>query len=211
MYAQPYTIVLHFMSFVKIPGRYFRTIGQNWGYTADMSDFSDWLNSQLDDRGWSFRELSRRSGLSTTQISDIANDKINPGLESCVSIARAFALPPEDILRRAGRLPALPPAVQEEQEAISLMRCLPSATRTIALNILRTLAGAGLPPAPTYTINEESPTYEPDPLTAELLTTFRQLPEEWQQEALNEIERLKRYANQVRIIGDENEKETPTP
>ena len=167
---------------------------------AQTVHFSDWLNTQLSDRGWSLRELSRRSGLSTTHISDIANQKTTPGLDSCVSIARALNLAPENLLRLAGHLPPLPAPVQEEQEALTLIRRLPAATRTIALNILRTLAGAQTPPA--YTVNEDPTPYTPDPLTTELLHQFQQLPDHWQQEAINEIKRLQHYA-EIRIIGDE--------
>lgn len=68
-------------------------------------DFSTWLQNELDTRGWTKAELSRRSGISASQVTRIMNREQNPGQESLESIARALRLPPETVLRAAGLLP----------------------------------------------------------------------------------------------------------
>ncbi len=51
-------------------------------------------------------ELARRSGLSQGLISQILNGQRKPGVEACAGFARAFHLPTEDVMRRAGLLSA---------------------------------------------------------------------------------------------------------
>ena len=87
-------------------------------------DLAAWLTGEVERRGWSLRELGRRSGLSGAVISDVARGQQRPGLRFCVQIAGALGLPPEGVLRRAGLLPPLPPAVEEEQEAVVMLRQL---------------------------------------------------------------------------------------
>lgn len=67
-----------------------------------------WITEELKQRGWSFRELGRRAGVSHATISNIVSGQSKPGLEFCVSIARAFNVPAETVLRRAGLLQARP-------------------------------------------------------------------------------------------------------
>lgn len=51
------------------------------------------------------RELARRSGLSVAMVSEVLNDNTNPGLKFCTGIARAYDVPPETVLRMAGKIP----------------------------------------------------------------------------------------------------------
>lgn len=67
--------------------------------------FGDWLQGELNNRGWDQAELARRSGISTAQISRIVTGGRQPGRSSIDGIARALRLPPEDVLRQAGILP----------------------------------------------------------------------------------------------------------
>jgi transcriptional regulator with XRE-family HTH domain len=67
-----------------------------------MNDFVDWLNEELNERGWGQNELARRAGVSGGSISHIVNRRKNPGFDVCVGIAEAFSMPPEAVLRRAG-------------------------------------------------------------------------------------------------------------
>lgn len=117
-------LVLSTLTGQNIPKMY-ELAEYTWNMSANSDTFSQWLNTELTDRGWSFRELSRRSGISTTHISEMANDRRAVGFDSCVSIARAFGLPPEQVLRRAGKLPPQPPAVTEEKEAGAILRIIP--------------------------------------------------------------------------------------
>ena len=67
--------------------------------------FAKWLEDQIKGRKWTRSELARRAGVSSAAISDVMNQNRNPGVELCSGIARAFSLPPEEVLRRAGLLP----------------------------------------------------------------------------------------------------------
>ncbi|MFC1923561.1 helix-turn-helix domain-containing protein [Chloroflexota bacterium] len=62
-----------------------------------MSDFSDWLTEELNERGWNKSELVRRSGLSTGYTYRIVNGKVNPGADACRGIALALDIPVETI------------------------------------------------------------------------------------------------------------------
>ncbi|NIP97515.1 MAG: helix-turn-helix transcriptional regulator [Akkermansiaceae bacterium] len=171
-----------------------------------MVTFGDWLAATIKERGWNQSELARRANISQATLSRLIGETRQPGPDVCLSLARALNIPPETLFKHAGLLPPDPTPVSQEKEALSLFRRLPETARQLILTQLRALAGAGHPqgytPAPAVT--EEPVPYTPDPLTTELLDTFRQLPEEWQQEALHELQRLRRYSTYtVRIIGDE--------
>jgi len=70
-----------------------------------MDKFAEWVNSEVERRGWSFRETARRAGLSATAVSQVVGGQANPGLDFCIGLARALKIPPEQVLRRAGLLP----------------------------------------------------------------------------------------------------------
>jgi transcriptional regulator with XRE-family HTH domain len=117
-----------------------------------MSKLSDFLNDEIEDRGWSKRELARRSGISSAQVTDVMNERAKAGAEFCVSVARALGEEPEDMLRLAGILPPLPPAVKEEREAVRLFRRFDPPARGMILTTLRCLLG--LPSAPSRALEE---------------------------------------------------------
>jgi transcriptional regulator with XRE-family HTH domain len=71
----------------------------------DDNEMVVWLNEQLNERGWSMRELARRSGLSHAVISLVLSKHNAPGLDFCVGVARALDVPPENVLRMAGLIP----------------------------------------------------------------------------------------------------------
>jgi transcriptional regulator with XRE-family HTH domain len=68
--------------------------------------FTDWIESQLRSRGWNPAELARRSGITPPQVSRVLSGARGPGPEFCLGVARAFQMPPEDVYRMAGLLPA---------------------------------------------------------------------------------------------------------
>ena len=47
-------------------------------------EFVDWLIRQVEARGWSYRELSRRAGLSPSAVSKVVSRERNPGFDFCV-------------------------------------------------------------------------------------------------------------------------------
>ena len=117
-----------------------------------MTQISEWLEQQLQARGWSSSELARRAGISQSSVSNVLTGKQIPGLEFCKGVARALDLRTEELLQRAGHLPPMPEPVVEEQEALRLLRGLNGPMRGVALSLLRALdgsmAGSGAAPGP---------------------------------------------------------------
>ena len=66
-----------------------------------MNDFANWLNEQIDKRGWSQNELARRAGVSHAQVSNVIGG-YKAGEDFCVGVARAFGLTRREVFARAG-------------------------------------------------------------------------------------------------------------
>lgn len=72
-------------------------------------EFTEWLQNELNKRGWSQRELVRRSDeygnkISKTQLTNILLGKRNAGPDSCIAIAQTLELPRETVFRARGWL-----------------------------------------------------------------------------------------------------------
>ncbi len=88
-------------------------------------NFGSWLQSALDKRGWNQSELSRRSGISTGQISRLINGSRQPGLDNLTAIAEALGIPPENILREIGTWPEKKDGSPTVEEANFVLQKLP--------------------------------------------------------------------------------------
>ena len=73
--------------------------------TNEREKFASWLVLQLEERGWSNRELSRRAGVSSTAINDAVSGQGAITAKFCRKISRALQVPLEETMRRAGLLP----------------------------------------------------------------------------------------------------------
>ena len=73
-------------------------------FPVTITDFAEWLEKELIEQKVTQAELSRRSGISPSQISKILNMQSSPGPEACTAIARALDLPEEEVFRHAGLL-----------------------------------------------------------------------------------------------------------
>jgi len=108
-------------------------------YTNIMNnDFTDWLSTELRERGWTIAELARRGSISRATLSYVLNGQNPPAFKNCVAIAKGFKMQPEEVLRKAGLLPScertptvnrlieivgqLSPEDQEEILEIALMK-----------------------------------------------------------------------------------------
>ena len=172
------------------------------------SELTEWLRQEAEERGWSFREMARRGGLSSGAISNVMTGNAPAGWDLCVGIAQALEIPPEGVFRKAGLLPPLPPAVEEEQEVVGIVRSLPDGVRRTVVTMLRSLTseqpGAATPALiPAATAEERVDYTTMSDLERRLLDQFRQLDPAWQRIALEELARLREY--QGRIAGDEDE------
>lgn len=67
--------------------------------------FADWLQVELGRRGMSQADLEAKSGLSAATISRILSGSRGAGADTARKIARAFNMPPENVMRAAGILP----------------------------------------------------------------------------------------------------------
>jgi len=124
-------------------------------------DFVSWLNDKLHDRGWNYSELARRMGNFTPSgVSRAMSESGGISYDFCIGVARAFEAQPEDFLRKAGLLPALPAHVREEREVQYLIRTLSPEERETALAMLRGLAGYRPGVIPQLTVSEVSASYE---------------------------------------------------
>jgi transcriptional regulator with XRE-family HTH domain len=101
----------------------------------------DWLAEELQVRGWSYRELARRAGVSHTTVSNVLAGRQAPTWDFCAAVAEAVGMAPPAAFVMAGLLPPPLPAVEEEEEALALLRELSPDGRAAALAMLRGLAG----------------------------------------------------------------------
>lgn len=94
-------------------------------------DFPKWLRGEIEKRDWSQVDLSRKTGISTTQIARILSGERGMGVETLVSIAGALSLSPMTLIRKMMALPEsgdqasfedfqylLPQLTHDEQEEI---------------------------------------------------------------------------------------------
>ena len=107
-----------------------------------MTTLVEFLEEELVSRSWRPADLARAAGLPDATISHIVNGNRRAGPEVCNALARALDEPPEKIFRLAGLLPPVAPAVEDEREAVTILRGLPPDLRTAAMRMLR-----GLKPA----------------------------------------------------------------
>jgi transcriptional regulator with XRE-family HTH domain len=66
-----------------------------------------WLNTELEKRSWSRRELAKRANLSSGAVAHVLRGERGAGSDFCQAIAGALGIPVEDVYRRAGLLPRL--------------------------------------------------------------------------------------------------------
>jgi DNA-binding XRE family transcriptional regulator len=115
-----------------------------WRYNrVDMeqldADVATWLNEEAQSRGWSFREIARRIGVSHTTIIKVVNEQMRPSAELCISLAKLFRTAPENVLRLAGYLPPQPEKSINTVEANHLFSQLSEDEQEVLLTQMRAL------------------------------------------------------------------------
>ncbi len=83
-----------------------------------MESFTEWLQKELDRRGWSRSEAARRGDISPSMFNKVLGDFANPGLDFLIGVSRALGIPREEVFRRAG---VLPPIIEDESEIEAFM------------------------------------------------------------------------------------------
>ena len=98
-----------------------------------MESLIEFLEAELVRRSWRQADLARATRVPDATIHHILNGSRRAGPEVCNALARALDEPPERIFRMAGLLPPLLPAVDEEQEAVRILRGLSPDLRVAVL------------------------------------------------------------------------------
>lgn len=78
------------------------------GLTMVKTDFVEWLDERLNERGWTRAELAKRANISEASLSLLYSGARKPGMKMCQGIAAALKLSPDDVYRAAGLLDAKP-------------------------------------------------------------------------------------------------------
>jgi transcriptional regulator with XRE-family HTH domain len=112
-----------------------------------MDTLIEYLENELVRRSWRPADLARAAGVPDATISHILNGSRRAGPEVCSALARALDEPPERVFRLAGLLPPLPPPVEEEREAVRILRDLTPDLRAAAMRMLRSLKPGASPAA----------------------------------------------------------------
>ena len=80
--------------------------------------FSEWLQLELDRRGWSQSDCARSANLNRAVINKLLNGKSRPQPSTLTAIARGFKMPVETAYRAAGYLP---PSIDGDEDTIELI------------------------------------------------------------------------------------------
>jgi transcriptional regulator with XRE-family HTH domain len=91
-----------------------------------LNGIAGWLTEQVAAKGWSFRELGRRAGISAPNIGSYARGDSVPKPSSCRKIADALGVSYREVMRLAGHLPPAPiggpDIAPDEWEAMNIVR-----------------------------------------------------------------------------------------
>jgi transcriptional regulator with XRE-family HTH domain len=102
--------------------------------------FSEWLQSEMDKRGWSQSHCARAADLNRAVINKLLNGKCKPQPATLIAIARAFKIPIETAYRAAGLLPPSMDLDDSAAEAVHVFNTIQSPQRkTTAIRLLRAL------------------------------------------------------------------------
>lgn len=85
--------------------------------------FAEWLQSEMNKRGWSQSDCARAADLNRAVINKLLNGKSKPQPLTLAAIARAFRMPIETVYRAAG---LLPPSVDHDEGLEELIHAFKS-------------------------------------------------------------------------------------
>ncbi len=112
-------------------------------FSVKMKNMSNelivWLNDELQERGWSIREMARRAALSHSTISNILSGG-SPTFDVCAAIARATGVSPVSLFRKAGLLPSTTEEKESRETMLHWFDQLSDEDQERAIVLLRSLA-----------------------------------------------------------------------
>ena len=107
---------------------------------GERISFSEWLQKEMNKRGWSQSDLARAADLNRAVINKLLNGKSHPQPATLEAISRALKIPVESTYRAAGLLPANSDTDETLEEAIYVLKNIHSAQRkATAVNLLKAL------------------------------------------------------------------------
>jgi transcriptional regulator with XRE-family HTH domain len=98
--------------------------------------FADWLQAEMDKRGWSQSDCARAADLNRAVINKLLNRKSRPQPFTLVAIARAFKIPVETAYRAAGLLPPTINGDDSVDELIHIFKSIQNPQRRATAIIL---------------------------------------------------------------------------
>lgn len=102
--------------------------------------FSEWLQAEMDKRGWSQSDLARSAELNRAVINKLLNGKSHPQPTTLEAISRALRIPIEITYRAAGLLPNNTDNDETIEEAIYVLKNIQSTQRkATAIALLKAL------------------------------------------------------------------------
>jgi transcriptional regulator with XRE-family HTH domain len=102
--------------------------------------FSEWLQTEMDKRGWSQSDLARYADLNRAVINKLLNGKSHPQPPTLEAISHALKIPLETTYRAAGLLPINADNDDATEEAMHIFKSIQSAQRrATALALLKAL------------------------------------------------------------------------
>jgi transcriptional regulator with XRE-family HTH domain len=103
--------------------------------------FAEWLQSEIDKRGWSQSDCARAADLNRAVINKLLNRKSKPQPHTLGAIARAFKIPIEITYRAAGLLPPNTDGDDTLEELIHVFKSIQSPQRrATAILLLKALS-----------------------------------------------------------------------
>jgi transcriptional regulator with XRE-family HTH domain len=102
--------------------------------------FAEWLQIEIDKRGWSQSDCARACDLNRAVINKLLNGKCRPQPVTLMAIARGFKIPVETAYRAAGLLPPSDDGDETTHELLHIFHSLQSPQRkATALMLLKAL------------------------------------------------------------------------
>jgi transcriptional regulator with XRE-family HTH domain len=102
--------------------------------------FTEWLQKEMDKRGWSQSDSARACDLNRAVINKLLNGKCKPQPATLMAIARGFKIPIETVYRAAGLLPPSSDGDEIMLEVIHIFKSLQSPQRkATAIMLLKAL------------------------------------------------------------------------
>ena len=103
---------------------------------GQRSRFSDWLQLELNRRGWSQSDCARAANLNRAVINKLINGKSRAQPSTLGAIAQAFKIPVETVYRAAGLLPSKTDHDDSTQELLHIFKSIQSPQRKATAVIL---------------------------------------------------------------------------